>query len=145
MLRQVEIFVVDDNPGDVALIRESFREGPLQPRITSAADAEQAFRRLRDPEREPPTLIILDVNLPRTDGLEVLRWIRSDERFNCTPVVIMSSSTSPSEVGRAFDLHANAFIGKPSDLDAYFEIARSMSTLWLLPLSGAIPHSTVSA
>lgn len=144
MLRPVEVLIIDDNPGDVALIRESFREGSLQPRVTAALNAEQAFSLLEDPRREPPTLVILDVNLPRTDGFEVLRRIRSDERWRAVPVVIMSSSTLPAEVQRAYDLHANAYIGKPSNLETYFEIARGIVTLWLEPLAGAVPRSTVT-
>jgi len=144
VLRPVELLVIDDNPGDIALIRESFRECSVQPRITAALDAAQAFKLLDDPRREPPTLVILDVNLPRTDGFEVLRRIRSDERWNATPVVIMSSSTLPAEVGRAFDLHANAYIRKPSNLEAYFEIARGVCTLWLEPLAGAVSRATMT-
>ena len=141
MLPPVEVLVIDDNPGDIALIRESFRECSVQPRITAAQDAEQAFELLEDPRREPPALVILDVNLPRTSGLEVLRRIRAEERWNAVPVVIMSSSTMPDEVGRAYDLHASAYVGKPSNLEAYFEIARGIVTLWLEPLAGAVSRA----
>jgi CheY-like chemotaxis protein len=138
VLPPVEVLIIDDNPGDVALIRESFRECSVQPRITAAQDAEQAFELLEDPQRPPPTLVILDVNLPRTNGLEVLRRIRAEQRWNAVPVVIMSSSTMPDEVERAYNLHASAYIGKPSNLEAYFEIARGIVTLWLAPLTGAV-------
>lgn len=131
MRRQIEVLVIDDNPGDIALIRESFKECSLQPLITAAYDADQAFVLLDDPRREPPSLIILDVNLPRTNGFEVLQWIRSHGKLKGVPVVIMSSSTLPSEIGRAYDLHASAYIGKPSSLDDYFDIARGIVTLWL--------------
>lgn len=133
VMSHVEVLVIDDNPGDVALIRESFRECSVQLRITSAKDAEEAFSLLEDPRRVPPTLVILDINLPRTNGFEVLRRIRCSERLNATPVVVMSSSTLPADVGRAYDLHANAYVGKPSNLDTYFEIARGIVTLWLDP------------
>jgi CheY-like chemotaxis protein len=145
VLRPVEVLIIDDNPGDVALIRESFRECSLQPRLIAAHDAEQAFELLDDPQREPPSLIILDVNLPCTDGLEVLRRIRADPHWNPVPVVIMSSSTRPAEVGRAYDLHANAYIEKPSDLEAYFDIARGIVTLWLEPLAARVASSRVTA
>lgn len=145
MLCPLEVLIVDDNPSDIALLRESFRECSLQPRVTAAHNAEQAFARLEDSRREPPTLVILDVNLPRVDGFEVLRRIRCDERWNAVPVVVMSSSTLPAEVGRAYGLHANAYIGKPSNLDAYFEIARGMVALWLEPLAGTVSHSPVTA
>jgi CheY-like chemotaxis protein len=144
VLRQLEVLIVDDNPGDIALLRESFRECSVQPRITAAHDAEQAFELLEDSRREPPTLVILDVNLPRTNGFEVLRRIRSNERLKAVPVVIMSSSTLPSEVGQAYDLHANAYIGKPSNLEAYFEIARGIVTLWLHPLAATADRFTAT-
>lgn len=145
MFRPIEILVVDDNASDIALIRESFRECSVQPRIVAASDAQQAFAILDDSRREPPTLVILDVNLPRTDGFEVLRKIRSDSRWNAVPVVIMSSSILPADAGRAYELGANACIGKPSDLESYFEIARAIVTLWLEPLSGMISRSIASA
>ena len=135
MTRQVELLVVDDNPGDFALIRESFRECPVRVRITAALDAERTFEIIDDPQGISPDLIILDLNLPRIDGFEVLKRIRAHPRAGSVPVVVMSSSTLPADVYQAYDLHASAFITKPSNLDTYFEIARGITTLWLAPLS----------
>jgi CheY-like chemotaxis protein len=147
MTRQVELLVVDDNPGDFALIRESFKECPIRVRITPALDAERAFEVLDHPQRISPDLIlpdliILDLNLPRIDGFEVLRRIRAHPRAGAVPVVVMSSSTLPADVYRAYDLHASAYITKPSNLDTYFEIAHSITTLWLGPLSTTLPRPT---
>lgn len=135
MSRQVEVLVVDDNPGDLALIRESFGECSVQSRVTPALDAELAFEILSNPGRCPPDLVIIDVNLPRVDGFELLRRIRANPRLRVIPVVVMSSSTRPSDVERAYDLGANAYVPKPSDLDAYFAIARGIAVLWLDTLS----------
>jgi CheY-like chemotaxis protein len=142
MTRQVELLVVDDNPGDFALIRESFRECPLVVRITPALDAERAFEIIDDRRGTSPDLIILDLNLPRIDGFEVLRRIRAHPRVGAVPVVVMSSSTLPADVYSAYDLHASAYITKPSNLDTYFEIARAITTLWLAPLSTTLPRSS---
>ena len=144
MSRQVELLVVDDNPGDFALIRESFRECSLHVRITPALDAERAFEIIGDPKVTPPDLVILDLNLPRIDGFEVLRRIRSDPRVASVPVLIMSSSTLPADVYRAYDLQASAYISKPSNLDTYFEIARAIALLWLTPLSNVQSRLTPS-
>jgi CheY-like chemotaxis protein len=140
----VELLVVDDNPGDLALIRESFRECPVRVRITPVLDAERAFDVIDDLRGNSPDFIILDLNLPRIDGFEVLRRIRTNRRVGSVPVVVMSSSTMPDDVYRAYDLHASAYITKPSNLDTYFEIARSITILWLGPLSTTLarPIST---
>jgi CheY-like chemotaxis protein len=142
--RHVELLVVDDNPGDFALIRESFRDCPVEVRITAALDAERAFEIIEDHGGISPDLIILDLNLPRINGFEVLKRIRADERVSGVPVVVMSSSTLPTDVYRAYDLHANAYITKPSNLDTYFEIARSIATLWLEPLSRTLSRSATA-
>ncbi len=139
--RHVELLVVDDNPGDFALIRESFRDCAVPVRITPALDAERVFEILEDPNGVSPDLIILDLNLPRINGFEVLKRIRADGRTAAVPVVVMSSSTLPTDVYRAYDLHANAYITKPSNLDTYFEIARSIATLWLEPLSRTLART----
>lgn len=144
MTRHAEILVVDDNPGDLALIRESFRECSLPVQVVPVLDAEHAYEFLDDPRRTPPDLIILDLNLPRIDGFEVLEHIRADERFWGTPVLIMSSSTMRSDVARSYDLHANAYIEKPSNLEAYFEIARGIVKLWLEPLSNTLTEATAN-
>jgi len=145
MLKPVEVLIIDDNPGDIALLRESFKECAVQPKITAAYDADQAFDLLLDGKRFAPDLIILDVNLPRIDGFEILRRIRSDKRFSSTPVLVMSSSTCRSDVWRAYDLHANAFLTKPSDMDAYIEVARGIVTFWLEPLGGVRHHPIAMA
>jgi CheY-like chemotaxis protein len=140
----VELLVVDDNPGDFALIRESFRDCPVRVRITPALDAERAFEILADRQGNSPDLIFLDLNLPRIDGFEVLRRIRADPRTGSVPVVVMSSSMLPADVYRAYDLQASAYITKPSNLDTYFEIARSITTLWLEPLSTTLSRAVAT-
>ena len=140
----MELLVVDDNPGDFALIRESFRDCPVRVRITPALDAERAFEILDDRQGKSPDLIILDLNLPRIDGFTVLRRIRADPSTGSVPVVVMSSSMLPADVYRAYDLQASAYITKPSNLDTYFEIARSITTLWLVPLSMTLSRAAVT-
>jgi two-component system, chemotaxis family, response regulator Rcp1 len=115
---EYRIWLAEDNPGDVRLFREALNDQGFKFELTVAEDGQKAIA-LVDSSREgaPPDLIVLDVNLPRHDGAEVLRRIRSREGLSSTPVIMLTSSASPTDQATAGILGANLYIQKPSDLD----------------------------
>ncbi len=131
----VEILLVEDNPGDVLLTREAFKDCKLLNAIHHVGDGLEAMAFLRQQEpysgRPRPDLVLLDLNLPRMDGREVLRAIKRDHRLKHIPVIILTTSNEERDVLRAYNLHANCFIPKPLSLDRFFEVVRSIEHFWL--------------
>lgn len=131
----VEILLVEDNEGDVRLTREALKEGRIRNRLHVVSDGEQALAFLRregeydDVPR--PDLILLDLNLPRLDGREVLSAIKSDPALKQIPVVVLTSSRTEQDLLRAYDLHANCFITKPVEFDEFIDVVRSIEDFWL--------------
>lgn len=134
MNRSVEILLVEDNVGDVRLTREAFKESKLANRLHVVTDGEaaMAFLRRQDPYREAvrPDLILLDLNLPRKDGREVLAEIKADEHLRRIPVVILTTSRAEQDILRSYDLHANCYITKPVDLNQFFLIVKAVEEFW---------------
>lgn len=126
---------MEDNPGDIRLIQEAFKEGGFSTRLSVTRDGEQAIaflRRQGDYSKSPrPAFIILDLNLPRKDGREVLAEIKKDDNLRQIPVVILSTSTSTEDVLRAYDLHANCYVPKPLDIEHLVKLSRSLEEFWL--------------
>jgi chemotaxis family two-component system response regulator Rcp1 len=133
--RKLEILLVEDNPGDIRLIQEAFREGGFSSHMNITRDGEQALAFLRqegDYQRSPrPSLILLDLNLPRKNGREVLSEIKRDKALRQIPVVILSTSTSSEDILRAYDLHANCYVPKPLDIEKLVELGKSLEAFWL--------------
>jgi chemotaxis family two-component system response regulator Rcp1 len=133
--RPIEILLVEDNPGDVRLTREAFLEGNLDSHLSVAPDGVEALAFLRregpygDVAR--PDMILLDLNLPKMDGREVLAEIKSDDNLRRIPVVILTTSRAEQDVYRSYDLHANCYITKPVDLDQFISVVRSIEDFWL--------------
>jgi two-component system, chemotaxis family, response regulator Rcp1 len=131
----VEILLVEDNPGDVRLIQEAFKESGVPGRLHIARDGEQAlaFLHHEGPFRDSPRplFILLDLNLPRKDGCEVLAEIKSTAGLRKIPVLILSTSTRTEDIVKAYDLHANCYIPKPADLDSLVEFSRQLKAFWL--------------
>jgi two-component system, chemotaxis family, response regulator Rcp1 len=129
---ELHLLLVEDNPGDVDLMLEVLRESDALPqhRVTVAVDGVEALERLRGPGGLPD-LVILDLNLPKKDGRSVLREMKSDDRLRQIPVVILSSSGADRDLVEAYDLGANCFVTKPSNLDDYFETVRGIKSFWL--------------
>ena len=125
-----EILLVEDNPGDVRLTREALRESSLPSRLSVAGDGVEALAFLRREgkyaEAPRPDLILLDLKLPRKGGLEVLAAIKADERLKQIPVVVLSSSTAPDDISRAYQLQASCYVTKPADLDHYVSVVQSI-------------------
>jgi chemotaxis family two-component system response regulator Rcp1 len=133
--KPINLLIVEDNPGDVRLIREALREGRVRNKIYSVADGEEAmaylYKQDNFSEAPRPDLILLDLNLPRKDGREVLAEIKSDKDLNSIPVVILTSSEAEKDILKAYDLNANCFITKPVELDQFLSVVRSIENFWL--------------
>jgi two-component system, chemotaxis family, response regulator Rcp1 len=133
--RSIEILLVEDNPGDVRLTREALREGKVRNNLYVAADGVEALRFLRregeHADAARPDLVLLDLNLPKKDGRQVLQEIKNDPQLRTIPVVILTSSQAEQDICRAYDLHANAYVTKPVDLDQFITVVRSIESFWL--------------
>ena len=130
----IEILLVEDNPADVRLTREALKEALTPSRLHVAEDGVKAMSFLRGEEgrKQPkPDLILLDLNLPRKDGREVLDEIKRDETLKHIPVVILTTSQAELDILRSYQLRANAYITKPVDLDQFFHTMKSIDTFWL--------------
>lgn len=130
-----EILLIEDNPGDVLLTREAFAEVDIVNNLSVCEDGEDAIRYLhRDGEyadRPTPDLVVLDLNLPKRDGREVLAELKSNEELKRIPVVVLTTSNSPEDIAAAYDLHANCYITKPVQLDDFTEVVKSLKSFWL--------------
>lgn len=133
--KPVEILLVEDNPGDVRLTIEALKEGKIRNNLHVADDGVEALAFLRREGRYanavPPDLILLDLNLPRKDGREVLEEIKADEVLRRIPVVILTTSQAEEDILRTYDLHANCYITKPVDLEQFIKVVRAVQDFWL--------------
>lgn len=133
--KSIEILLVEDNPADVRLTQENFKESKLRNNLNVVSDGEEALAflrregKFRDAVR--PDLIVLDLNLPKKDGREVLAEIKSDDRLKRIPVVILTISDAEEDILKSYDLYANCYITKPLDLDQFGKIVRSIEDFWL--------------
>ena len=134
-MRPVEILLVEDNPGDVRLTREALKEAKVLNELEVVADGEEAMTYLRREgryaERARPDLILLDLNLPKKDGREVLREVKADEQLRRIPVVVLTSSMAEQDILRSYDLHANCFISKPVQFDQFISVVKAIEGFWL--------------
>jgi CheY-like chemotaxis protein len=130
-----EILLVEDNPGDVRLTRETLKEGKIHTHLSVAGDGEEAlaFLRRQGPHEAAvrPDLILLDLNLPRKSGREVLAEIKADEHLRRIPVVVLTSSQAERDIAESYDLCANCYVTKPVDLDQFIKVVRSIEDFWL--------------
>jgi two-component system, chemotaxis family, response regulator Rcp1 len=133
--RPVEILLVEDNPGDVRLTQEALKDGRVLVNLTVAADGVEAMEVLRrqgvHAGKRLPDLIVLDLNLPRKNGREVLEEIKADEDLKRIPVIVMTTSKAEQDVHKAYNLNANCYVTKPVDLDEFLAVVRSIEDFWL--------------
>jgi chemotaxis family two-component system response regulator Rcp1 len=133
--RPVEILLVEDNPGDVRLTIEALKEGKIKNNLYVAKDGVEALEFLmrKNTYKDSPTpdLILLDLNLPRKDGRELLAEIKEDEALRRIPVVILTTSKAEEDILRTYDLHANCYITKPVDLDQFITVVKAVENFWL--------------
>lgn len=131
----IEILLVEDNPGDVRLTQEAVREAKIRNRLNVVNDGEQAIayvrRQAEYADRPRPDLILLDLNLPRKDGREVLQDLKSDPDLHRIPVVVLTSSEAEHDILSTYDLYANAYVTKPVDLEQFLHVVSSIQDFWL--------------
>jgi len=131
----INILLVEDNPGDARLAKEALKEGKVKNQLHIVTDGMLAmdflFRRNDYKDAPSPDLIILDLNLPKKDGREVLAEIKADENLKRIPVVILTISKAEEDILKSYDLHANCFITKPLDLNKFLEVVKSIEDFWL--------------
>ena len=128
LIQAVDILLVEDNPGDVRLTREAMKEARISINLSVASDGIEAIKMLR---QEAPYGDLLDLNMPRMDGREVLRLIKSDDRLKHIPVVVLTTSAAETDIAQAYDMHANCYITKPVELEEFMEIVKSIEGFWL--------------
>jgi CheY-like chemotaxis protein len=131
----IEILLVEDNPGDVRLTQEVLKEGKIRNRLNVVGDGVEALEYLRKQGRftdaGPQDIVLLDLNLPRMGGREVLEAMKADPELRRIPVVVLTTSTAESDVLAAYDLHANCYITKPVDLSQFEQVIRTIEGFWL--------------
>jgi two-component system, chemotaxis family, response regulator Rcp1 len=134
--KSIEVLLVEDNPGDVRLITEALKDARIHVHITAVHDGVEALALLRREGNYStaalPDLILLDLNLPRMNGHEVLATIKKDEVLRRIPVVIVTSSRADRDIATSYDLHANCFVTKPVDLDQFFEMMQAIREFWFV-------------
>jgi len=133
--RPVEILLVEDNPGDERLTREALKEGKVYSNLYWVKDGVEAMDFLRRKGRHAgavrPDIILLDLNLPKKDGREVLEEIKTDEDLKRIPVVVLTTSKAEEDVLRTYNLHANCYVTKPVDLEKFIVVVKSIDRFWL--------------
>ena len=142
---RIEILLVEDNPGDERLTREALREGKVYHNLHWVKDGVEAMQFLRRQGKYAsvprPDIILLDLNLPKKDGREVLEEIKRDEVLKRIPVVVLTTSKAEEDVLRTYNLHANCYVTKPVDLEKFIVVVKSIDAFWLtvvtLPPNGA--------
>lgn len=123
------ILLVDDNRADVELVKWSLTEGPDSPQILVSEDGVEALKFLRE-ARSLPDIILLDLNLPRKGGHELLSEIKADSRLRTIPVVVLTSSNAERDISSAYAMHANCYLTKPMDIDHFANTLRSVQQFW---------------
>ncbi|WP_036231202.1 response regulator [Marinobacterium jannaschii] len=134
-MKSINILLIEDNPGDVELTREALSSGKIRNHLEVVSDGEQALDYLRKQppytDVSTPDIILLDLNLPKVDGREVLQAVKSDLNLRQIPVIILSSSEAASDIQQSYDLHANCFISKPVQLDRFLDIVQMIECFWI--------------
>ncbi len=133
--RPAEVLLVEDSPGDVRLTREALKEGKVRNNLSVVSDGVEAMAFLRREGRYAdaprPDIVLLDLNMPRKDGREVLAEMKSDEQLKRIPVVVLTTSEAEQDILRTYDLHANCYLTKPVDLEQFISIVKSVEDFWL--------------
>jgi CheY-like chemotaxis protein len=126
----IVVLLVEDDPGDVVLIQEAFEHNKVRNRLHVVGDGVEAMKFLRD-GGERPDLVLLDLNLPRKDGREVLEEIKTDPALRSIPVVVLTTSKAEEDILRSYDLHANAYVTKPVDFGRFIEVVRQIDEFFV--------------
>ena len=133
--KRIEILLVEDNPGDVRLTKEALVESKIYNTLNVVMDGAEAMEYLKAAgkfqDRVLPDLILLDLNLPKKDGREVLSEIKQDDQLKRIPVVILTTSQAEADILKSYDLHANCYINKPVDLDQFITVVKAIEDFWM--------------
>nr|BFE63074.1 response regulator [Dactylosporangium thailandense] len=131
----IEVLLVEDDPGDVLMTQEAFEEHKVRNKLNVVQDGEEALAYLRREgkfaEATRPDLILLDLNLPRVDGREVLQVIKEDQDLRRIPVVVLTTSQADEDILRSYSLHANAYVTKPVDFDSFIAVVRQIDEFFV--------------
>ena len=133
-MQGIHILLVDDNEGDILLTREALEEARIVNKISIAHDGMEAIQFLRNNRPfggEKPDLILLDINLPKMDGKEVLGIIKNDPDLRRIPVIMLTTSSSEKDIFTSYDNHANCYITKPVDLEKFMDVVRTIEDFWI--------------
>ena len=140
--RTVDVLLVEDDPGDVLMTREAFEHHKIRNALHVAADGVEALEFLNREGRfraaPRPGLILLDLNLPRKDGRELLGEIKQDPQLRTIPVVVLTTSEAEEDIVRSYELHANAYVTKPVDFEKFIEVVRKIDDFWVSVVQ--LPH-----
>jgi len=131
----VNILLIEDNPGDVRLTQEAFKEGSIDIQLDVVMDGVEAIKYLKKEmpynQATTPDLILLDLNLPKKDGREVLQDIKTDNNLKRIPVVVLTTSNAQQDILKSYNLHVNCYVNKPVDFDKFFDIIQKIEDFWL--------------
>ena len=127
----ISVLLVEDDPGDVVLIEEAFEHNKVRNSLKIVGDGVEALAFLQDPANSRPDRVLLDLNLPRKDGREVLAEIKSDPALRSIPVVVLTTSKAEEDILRSYDLHANAYVTKPVDFNRFIEVVRQIDEFFV--------------
>jgi len=129
-MKEVHILLVEDNEGDIILTLEALKETTIRNKVSVARNGEKALDFLSS-STALPDMILLDINLPKVDGIELLGTIKRDERLKMIPVIMLSTSSSETDIRASYANHANCFISKPVDLSRFMEVVRTIENFWI--------------
>ncbi len=131
----VNILLIEDNPGDVRLTQEAFKEGNIEIKLDVVMDGVEAIKYLKKEipydQADTPDLVLLDLNLPKKDGREVLHEIKTDNNLKRIPVVVLTTSNAQQDILKSYNLHVNCYVNKPVDFDKFFDIIQKIEDFWL--------------
>src|SRR5690348_9064036 len=141
-MKELRILVIEDSPSDVRLIREALKDTPIAVRLSVARDGVEGLNLLHSSENggfDRPDLVLLDLNLPKKNGCEVLAEMKSDPALKQIPVLVMTSSKADDDITKAYSLNANCYITKPGNLDEYIEVIQAIEGFWFM--TATLPHA----
>ena len=130
--KDINILLVEDNPDDIELTLEAFKNNNLANKITVARDGEEALDIIFGNKDKKPDIILLDLKLPKVDGLEILRRVKSDEDTRVIPVIILTSSKEESDLIKSYKLGVNSYIRKPVDFKEFIKVVKELGLYWLI-------------
>ncbi len=134
-MQAIEILLIEDNPGDIEITRQSLNSGKINNKLQVVMDGEEAldylFQRGKHEKSNLPDMILLDLNLPKVSGREILKALKEDELRKSIPVIILSSSEAAADIDESYQLHANCFVTKPVQLETFMDVVQVIESFWI--------------